>query len=199
MERSNGNGDGRRRVSSLRELPREITPARDLWPGIEARLRAAATGGGSGGAPPLPGAPRRPLWSRALALAAMVATLAVGIWIGRELLPAPGAEAPPVAAAANGEPPRFLQAAYARDPQLMQRRAELVSSLEAQLAALPPESRAKVAASLATIRKSMRDIEAALGRDPSNVLLQELLVGTYQDEMRVLVDVHEAGAAGQGI
>ena len=40
----------------------------------------------------------------------------------------------------------------------------------------------------------MRELEAALGRDPSNALLQELLVNTYQDEMRVLVAIHEAGA-----
>jgi hypothetical protein len=45
----------------------------------------------------------------------------------------------------------------------------------------------------------MQDLEAALGKDPSNALLQELLVNTYQDEMRVLTTVHEAGDAGEGI
>jgi len=42
-------------------------------------------------------------------------------------------------------------------------------------------------------------MENALGKDPGNALLQELLVNTYQDEMRVLTDVHYAGDAGRGI
>jgi hypothetical protein len=75
----------------------------------------------------------------------------------------------------------------------------LVKDLEARLAALPPESRAKVVASLRTLSDSKRDLEAELGKDPSNALLQELLVNTYQDEMRVLTAVHEAGSSGEGI
>ena len=31
-------GRDERQVSSLRELPQEIAPARDLWPGIAARI-----------------------------------------------------------------------------------------------------------------------------------------------------------------
>ena len=73
----------------------------------------------------------------------------------------------------------------------------MVRALEAQLKTLPPETQTKVAASLVTIRKSMNDIEAALGRDPGNALLQELLVNTYQDEMRVLTAVHDASDSGQ--
>ncbi len=75
----------------------------------------------------------------------------------------------------------------------------MIRDLEAQLKTLPLESQQKVAASLATIRASMKDIQAALGRDPANALLQELLVNSYQDEMRVLTAVHEASGAGRGI
>jgi len=56
-----------------------------------------------------------------------------------------------------------------------------------------------VSASLAAIEKAKKDLEQALGRDPSNALLQELLINTYQDEMRVLTDVHEASDPGRGI
>jgi len=63
---------------------------------------------------------------------------------------------------------------------------------------LPPPARAKVSASLAAIEKAKQDLEQALGRDPGNALLQELLVNTYQDEMRVLTDVHEASDPGRG-
>ena len=43
------------------------------------------------------------------------------------------------------------------------------------------------------------DLEQELGKDPSNALLQELLINTYQDEMRALTDVHEASDPGRGI
>ena len=92
-----------------------------------------------------------------------------------------------------------MQAAYLSDPKFRATRDELVKSLAARLSALPPESRAKVVDSLATIHKSMQDLEAALGKDPTNALLQELLLNTYQDEMRVLTTVHEASDAGKGI
>ena len=85
------------------------------------------------------------------------------------------------------------------DPRYERQRAALLRSLQAQLAAMPPDTRAKVTASLATIEKAKEDLEQALGKDPGNALLQELLINTYQDEMRVLTDVHEASEPGRGI
>jgi len=184
-------------IGSLRELPREIPPARDLWPSIQARLAEESK------APAVvqTGPRNRYMRMRIVAAAAMVATLAVGIWIGRSGLPLVGHPAHPVFTASNTNPTgeSALQTAYVTDGKYLRDRAALVRSLEAQLATLPPESRAKVMASLATIQKSKQDLEAALGHDPSNALLQELLVNTYQDEMRVLTAVQEAGTAGKGI
>jgi Tfp pilus assembly protein PilF len=85
------------------------------------------------------------------------------------------------------------------DPRYARQRAALLGQLEAQMAALPPVTRAKVSASLAAIEKAKEDLERALGKDPSNALLQELLVNTYQDEMGVLTDVREASDSGRGI
>jgi hypothetical protein len=215
-------GNEERKLSSLRDLPRDIAPPRDLWQGIEAQiaadraavLEAPARRGASDG--------RR----RVLAAAAMIAALAVGIWIGRVMMPVggvgivsgsgmiadvgtrsggapaggqsmagPGTTA---GAMAGGEPGAF-HAAYVMNSKYLQQRARLVKDLEARLAALPPDSRAKVVSSLQTLSDSKRDLERELGKDPSNALLQELLVNTYQDEMRVLTAVHEAGSAGEGI
>ena len=147
---------------------------------------------------------RRAVRLRWLAAAAMVACVAMGVWIGRSLLPgAPGVGTLPVSAANRvampGIAPTALDAAYVSDPRYQQQRAALVRELQARLAALPPPTRAKVEASLATIEKAKADLEQALGRDPGNALLQELLVNTYQDEMRVLTDVHEASDPGRGI
>jgi hypothetical protein len=188
-----------RKVATLRELPTSIEPARDLWPRIEAQLGAVASDAG-GGARPLR---RRGEALRWLAAAAMLASLAVGVWIGRSLLPGAGVETTHTTAA-NGSPapalvPTAFDAAYVSDPRYERQRAALVRALQERLAALPPPARAKVSASLAVIEKAKKDLEQALGHDPGNALLQELLINTYQDEMRVLTDVHEASDPGRGI
>jgi hypothetical protein len=98
-----------------------------------------------------------------------------------------------------GLAPTTLDTAYVSDPRYARQRTELVRALQERLAALPAPARAKVSASLAAIEKAKKDLEQALGHDPSNALLQELLINTYQDEMRVLTDVHEASDPGRGI
>lgn len=189
-------GPQERTVKSLRELAPAIEPPRDLWPDIEARLQVPATA-----AAPARGRLAQLRW---LAAAAMLASVAVGVWIGRDLLPlsAPGGSGAPLegatgpAALTEGS---AVQAAYTSDPRYQHQRAALLKSLQARLDAMPAPARAKVAASLAAIEAAKQDLERALGKDPSNALLQELLINTYQDEMRVLTDVHEAGDPGRGI
>jgi len=188
-----------RKVTSLGSLPQSIEPPHDLWPGIEAQLGDVPAA--RDGALPTP---RRPLRMRWLAAAAMVACVATGVWIGRSLLPGtPGSgmvahneQRPPAAASPPNTVPHEV---YVSDPRYQEQRAALVRELQARLAALPQPERDKVSASLASIEKAKADLEQALGRDPSNALLQELLVNTYQDEMRVLTDVHEASDPGRGI
>lgn len=182
-------------VTTLRDLPQDLDPARDLWPQIEAQIASPA---GAGQAPAAAAPSRRaaatPL--RWLAAAAMVACLAIGVWLGRSVLP--GAGPAPLSGAvrpAAGPTP----VAWVTDPRYQRAHEDLMRALGAQLASLPPASRAKVLSSLAAIRQAKQQLESALGRDPGNALLQELLVNTYQDEMRVLTDVREASDAGKGI
>jgi len=189
-------GADERKVGSLRELSPAIEPARDLWPQIEARINAER----STAAPPRPARARAvpPRW---LAAVAVLASVAVGVWIGRSLLPAsrPGAQSPISASRASfADAPTALDVAYVSDPRYQRDRAALMKTLQARLAALPPPARAKVMASLAAIQDAKQDLQNALGKDPGNALLQELLVNTYQDEMRVLTDV-QASDPGRGI
>lgn len=177
------------KVSSLRELPQAVEPPRDLWPQIAARLEPRGNAAAVA-------APRRAAPLRWLAAAAMVASVAVGVWIGRDLLPGRTQVLPVIPAQSGLGAP--VEAAYVTDPRYQRQRQALLQSLQAQLATMPPETRAKVMASLATIEKAKQDLEQALGKDPGNALLQELLVNTYQDEMRVLTQVHEASDTGQG-
>jgi hypothetical protein len=193
---------GSRPLTSIADLPESVMPARDLWASIESTLQEGAS---------LASEPekqrRKPNYRstglQVMALAAVVAALAIGIWIGRTLLPTnQGSLSAPVAAANHSTPSISPQdgqraavpAAFITDPRYMRQRAALLRSHDAEMEKLPPETRAKVAASLATIRQSMKDLEDALGRDPSNALLQELLVNTYQDEMRVLTTVQASAA-----
>lgn len=106
------------------------------------------------------------------------------------------------ATATTGVPapdPNSLPTSFVNDPRYTMQRAALIRGLETQLQTLPPDTQQKVTSSLATIRTSIKELQEALGRDPANALLQELLVNSYQDEMRVLTAVHEAGGVSGGI
>jgi hypothetical protein len=166
------------KVRSLRDLPDTIEPRRDLWPDIAARLAKEAAAA----------APTRSRWTRwqtAGVAAGFAAAVVVGILIGRGTAPLLG-RAGPTTIALTPAP------AYIHDARYTHERAALLGTFNERLATLPPATRAKVLTSLQTIEHSIKDIQDALGRDPSNALLQELLVDTYQDEMRVLTTVDES-------
>lgn len=174
------------KVRKLSELPRDIAPPGDGWPALQARLRG-------GDAPDFGHRHRRPQLMRIAALAAVVAAVLVGVSIDRWVL-SPARQAPQrVMVSRIGQTQARLPVAYITDPRYQQEREALLRSLSARLAKLPPPTRAKVLQSLATIHQSMRQIQQALGRQPGNALLQELLIDSYQNEMQLLSTVQEAG------
>jgi len=172
-----------RRVKRIDELAQSLPPARDLWPAIAAAIeadRAAAT---------VDSAPRRTRWLPAAGMAAAVALVTVGIFIGRSFSP-PQLTAGPASTQGSLE---MLPAAL-RDADYRKQREVLLVEVDKRLAAMPAAEREKVAASLRTLKRSISDIEAALGRDPANALLQELLVNSCQEEMRALTVVRDSGS-----
>ncbi len=176
--RSN-DGRNRRVVQALHELPQALEPPRDLWPDIARALAEQAPQQRQIG---LRGQ-RRVLAS----LAASLALIALGVLLGRGLpLQNEGVVA---SAGVTSDATPFLRTALRADPRLAALRTDLLSQAEQRLSAMSPQERAKVVASLAALRRSMAEIEAAMGREPANALLQELLVDTYQEEMRVLAAV----------
>jgi hypothetical protein len=191
------------KVSRLSDLPQEIQPPHDGWPALEARLRESGRPQADAGAPRAGNAGqaryRRPRLMQIAALAAVLAAVLVGVSIDRWILSPthpipPAAGIPHVGGAGGGG----MTVAYVTDPRYVREREELLRSLNARLAKLPPPTRKKVLQSLATIHESMQQIQQALGREPGNALLQELLIDTYQDEMQVLSTVQEAsGGAGE--
>lgn len=184
------------KVSRLGELRRDIPPPHDGWPALEAKLCEGETARTS----PAMEQPRRvrrwqPRMTHVASLAAVLAAVVVGISIDRWILSS-APQSAPVAAVPGGGAERGIPVAYVTDPRYLRERAELLRSLNAKLAELPPASRQKVLNSLATIHQSIHDIQQALGREPGNALLQELLIDSYQNEMQVLSTVQEASGGG---
>ncbi len=80
-----------------------------------------------------------------------------------------------------------------RDAEYRKQRDQLLVEVQARLDTMSPAEREKVGASLATLKRSIQEIEAALGHDPANALLQDLLVSSCQEEMRALTAVRDSG------
>jgi hypothetical protein len=167
-------------------LPKDIAPGRDLWPGIERAIRA-------------PAAPRRPAWDTVWAKAASVLLLVgASSSITYLLMEQPVNPTSPVADA----PALIFQptagsfgAQYNLGPDYLDAHRNLAGSLDAKLAELPEETRAAVESNLETIHKAIDDINKALAEDPDNVLLQELLLNTYREELDLMITVDGAANA----
>jgi len=153
------------------DLATGIVPSRDLWPDIEAAISA-----------PLPG---RSWFTPYLAQAAAVLLLVGGssgiTWYVMN------DSATPVQIVA----PQFVFeaasfAAYDLGPGFQDARARLSSQLDTELEKLSPETQAAVEENLQVIRTAIADISTALDAEPDNVLLQELLLKTYQEELMLM-------------
>src|SRR5919107_2450076 len=94
-------------------------------------------------------------------LAAAVTAIAIGLGVALNYSGIGGGTVP--RSAGTTDITRVLQVAHVTDPRYLKERAALISSLDQRLKTLPPKTRTQVAMSLATIRKSMSDIQAALG------------------------------------
>lgn len=151
-------------------LAREIRPERDLWPGI---ARAIAE-------------PIRPRWMPMLAQAAAVVLL-VGASSGVTWYWMKDRQAPVTQVSPDFV---FEQASFGRNytlgPGFQAARDNLAAELEATMGRLSPEARAEIEANLGMIQTAIVDINAALEKDPGNVLLQERLLRAYREELALL-------------
>lgn len=167
-------------MREARELPQDILPERDLWPSIEAGIDAPA--------------PSFLPWQRYLAQAAAVVLL-VGGSSGLTYL-AVGGDANRVSPVVqSGSMPLDVSAAsfgnqYTLGPDFQDARRDLEGRLERELERLSPAARADVEANMQTIRTAINEISTALSEEPDNVLLQELLLSTYQEELALMRKVN---------
>jgi hypothetical protein len=148
----------------LRQLPREMDPARDLWPGIAARLQPAAARRTS-----------RLAWTGGLALAA---SLIVAI-VGWRIVSAPAAVSPGdvatlptvIPAQAGSDPAKHVVQAEARALTV-----EYHATL-AEYRTLPVPT--EIQPGLDALDASARDIRSALAAEPDSVRLLQQLQRTY--------------------
>jgi hypothetical protein len=144
----------------IANLPKEVLPPGNLWPGVAARLTVK---------------PRR---TAPMALAAAVAMAAAGLASFFTWAVIQSRSVPPVinavAAAPSFDEPR--------DPKYVLARDSVEKTFRERLALLEPATRVKIEASLAVIQKAHEDIRKALAADPQSAVLQQLWESTWHDE-----------------
>lgn len=154
-------------LAQAQALPRELSPSRDLWGGIESRLAGRSRKTWVFGIP-------------ALAAAAVVMALLAsrqrvafspseGEW--REV---------------SYDQPSLVTA----EREYAQACATLQAALEAQRSTLSPETQKTVDSDLEVIDKALRSLEGALLREPGNPELASLLISTHRRKLDLLLQAN---------
>ena len=161
-------------IEAARQLATDIRPGRDLWPDIEAAITT----------------PKRSRWTPVFAQAAAVVLLV-------------GASSSLTYLAVRDQQMQVVQPAQVVTTEMMFRqmsfggnyqlgagfqdaRGNLTSKLNQQLDRLSPELRAEVEKNMQLIHDAISEINLALEKEPNNVLLQELLLSTYREELNLM-------------
>ena len=153
---------------AARQLATEVTPERDLWPGIEQAIRT----------------PRRqmPWFAQAAAV-----VLLVGASSSVTYLAVKDSAGPAVAVAPELV---FERAAFGGDyhlgPGFQDARNSLRAQLDAELGSLSPAAQRDIQANLDVIHGAIVEINTALEQEPDNVLLQQQLLRAYREELALL-------------
>ncbi|MGH8399115.1 MAG: hypothetical protein ACRETA_12865 [Gammaproteobacteria bacterium] len=154
----------------LAKLPRTIEPARDLWPGIAARIarRSITTWPGT--------------VLNVTAAAAVVAIAVAVTWLILPMhAPAPGNQSAATTVPAN------------RD--IATETVDLLARFTVQLASdtnLPPKARAALLDNLHMVHADILHTEAALKKYPNDVNLRALLFNLYQQQAQLMNEAQQA-------
>lgn len=152
-------------------LAKDIAPERDLWPEIEAAISA----------------PQRrrfsPYWAQAAGVLLLVAASSILTYSLTRTDPVIIER--PVPADLSLQTASF-GGGYELSSGYMLARTNLQAQMDRELDKLSPAARAGVEQNLQVIRDAITEINAALEQEPGNVLLQELLLRTYREELAVM-------------
>ncbi len=156
-------------LESARKLATEMSPERDLWPGIRDAIER----------------PRERRWTPMFAQAAAVVVLvAASSGITWYLV---NDEQPIV----SYQPQLLVEPAtfgsrYSLGPDFQDAHGIVAAELNAELERLSPEQKADIETSLAVMRAAIDNINAELEKDPGNIYLQEMLLKSYRDELALM-------------
>ena len=180
--------------AALAALPRDVQPERDLWAGISAQIEGTMPDAVKSDASFLRARPARSWMQLAAAVLLILASsittyvvvqqsmqervLAAQRSASQQLQAAPAVPVMPASFGAEAMGPGYVKA-----------RAELDQEFQRRIATLPPVTRAKLERDLADLRRAAADISATLIQHPSDPLLRELLLSTYQSELGLLGSV----------
>lgn len=171
-----------RRVLAYAEaLPRSLSPARDLWPGIDRQI------GRRTGWPGLFG------WGPSLVLAAAVTVLlavTAVLWRAQAAptvhtveMPTPGPMLATLSAGGTAAPDAALAQA---EREYSAATAALLEALQRRQAALAPADLEQIRANLGVIDRALAEVREALAKDPANPELNRMLVSTHRKKLDVL-------------
>jgi hypothetical protein len=179
---------------ALASLPEEVAPERDLWPQIRAEIEKTPI------IAPAPARREQATWFRLAATVLLVlGTSLVTYYVTRQSMQQPVVQTTPEALPAPeviSRPAGFSFGHEQLGTGYENARAELDKRFQERVAALPAADRAKVERNLADLRRAADEISATLAKNPSDPLLQDLLMSTYQSELQLLANVSELPTAG---
>jgi len=179
---------------ALASLPEDVAPQRDLWPQIRAEIEKTPIA-----APTLANRAQSTWFRLAAGVVLVLGSSFVTYYITRESMQAQVVQVTPEAVPAPqvmGQPASFSFGSQRLGADYTNARAELDKRFQQRLASLPPAARAKVESNLADLRRAAAEISSTLAENPSDPLLQDLLMSTYQSELQLLADVSELPTAG---
>lgn len=180
-------------VRRLAELPREIEPDRDLWPGIERQLTSRLTG-------PSQGARVIPLWPALAAGLAAAAALAIW-WLPGEQPTEPDqvAETDPSEDPAPPTKPDAGELPAAYEGELLPAETEyrdavtlLADAIEEHRGELPGDLAFTYDESVAVVDAAIEDSRAALRKHPDDQHLRRMLDDAYQTKLDLMRQVADA-------
>lgn len=157
-------------MAQASKLSTEISPEKDLWPGIEQAIKA----------------PQRSRWTPRLAQAAAVVVLVGASSMLTYLATKDQVQVVEVVPAGLVFEQASFGGRYALGVGYQEAHRDLQAQLDTELDRLSPEARKDVEDNLAIIRGAIGQINKALADEPDNQLLQELLLQAYHEELAIM-------------
>jgi len=165
---------GDRLIAAARRLPTDISPERDLWPDIAVAIA-------------IPKHSRwTPMFARAAAVVLLVGASSSLTYLAVKDQPSEAVRPTQVVTTEMVFERASFGGNYRLGSGFQEARGSLASKLDQQLDRLSPESRVEVEKNLQVIGDAIDEINLVLAQEPNNVLLQELLLSAYREELNLM-------------